>query len=126
MFVVYMEATGEIKRSGGCPDEDIPLQAIFEGEAAISGDGDGQTHYVEDGVVLMRPWYVVSDSTAAVDELLTFTGLPANTTVTIDEETVELITDGVLEISFPIEGAWVLKFSPPFPWLETSCEVIVA
>jgi hypothetical protein len=49
-FIVFV-ASGQILRTGSCPDADLPLQ----GENVIEGVADDATQYVQNGVVVDMP-----------------------------------------------------------------------
>lgn len=46
-FVVYDDGTGEILRSGDCPENMVVLQAFESNEVSMIGFGTPETHYVD-------------------------------------------------------------------------------
>lgn len=53
-YIVYLEATGEIQRTGCCPQEAIPAQAVYSGEVAMEGTANDATEKVVAGKVVAK------------------------------------------------------------------------
>lgn len=94
-------------------------------EAMIpAGDGEGDdTHYVVAGTVVPRPAPppVPSTKSLAKDEVWVPT-LPAGTVVYVNGRN-EGDWEGSIE--FGEVGGYVLRFAPPFPAQEVTCQVTV-
>ena len=54
-FAVYRKATGEIIRTGVCPDDHFALQARGEDEAVIEGAACDLSHHVAQGRIVEKP-----------------------------------------------------------------------
>jgi hypothetical protein len=48
-YIVYDRVTGEIRRTGSCPDEMMPLQSIREDEVSMEGSARDDQSYVKEG-----------------------------------------------------------------------------
>lgn len=53
-FIVYSTATGEILRTGSCPDADVALQAGVD-ESVIEGKANDSTQMIINGEVVSKP-----------------------------------------------------------------------
>ena len=53
-YIIYIGSTGEILRTGTCPDEMMPLQA-HDGEAVMEGKANDETQMVVGGQVVDKP-----------------------------------------------------------------------
>lgn len=115
-FTVYETATGAIRSSGRCHEDDLQLQDFITGTSVIEGASGPDTHYVLDGVITEKIAMPAFDKTAIYVDLsdaATVTGLPNPTTATITgneyalvdgeltqslKATEHLITDGTLRL----------------------------
>lgn len=124
-FVVYLESTGEIVRSGMCAE--VQLQTHHAGERAMVTESlvDGANHYVQAGSIVERPEMALGYSEGAVQAgaAVAFTSVPAGSVVRFAGERV-VVDDGVLEWSSAEPGRYELRFSC-FPYRDAVISVEV-
>ena len=112
------DASGRVVRSGRVPFESwIPRQASADGEQAVAGAVDGDTHWINAGSVEARPM----NPAALQGE--TLTSLPVPCTIYIDG-TAYACTDDTAELSFPYAGTFALQVKA-WPYLDAAFEVTV-
>lgn len=126
-FINYNKITGEIlsveTRPYGFPPETNEIGYLF---FPLATREIYKTHYVLDNVISERPQLSYMDTlTLKVDDFYIFEGIPSNTKIIIKDLITETITDGVFEISFPIQGDFELQLIPPFPYIAKDIKIIV-
>lgn len=110
-FIVFNDQ-GEILRTGSCPGSMFAIQSEA-GENITEGSADDVIQYIDTSLgipsIANKPALGASiDKTEIVangTDLATITGLPDNTTVTVDNTTYE-VTDGELEFSSDVPGTF--------------------
>lgn len=121
-FTIYDPATGEILRSGFCPEFDLEIQ-VQEGEELVLGKSDDRLHFVQDGVIVDRPTFGMPDTLElALGEVQSFP-LPDPCTVTLDGM-AHVVTGGVIEFEGAMPAEFVFRFEQ-WPYLPHSLKVIV-
>ena len=119
-----VSSNGEIGQTGECRNEDFEKQAQ-PGETVMEGAVDGSLYYYNSGVLVARPTtnIAVDKTIATVEELITFTNIPVNTTVNVAGEQIE-INDGVFEFTTTEAGRYVFFFKS-FPYQDFFISVTV-
>lgn len=60
-----------------------------------------------------------------VRKAIKINNLPDNTKVFLDDNEIAIVDDGVLELVIPVDGTYVLKLIPEFPYIEKIINVEV-
>lgn len=110
-FVIY-DATGRILRTGTCMDGDFEKQVIFEEEQVAEGVGHWDTHYVEEGVLKLRP-----DNPSQLEITpagFTLTEVPIPSHIYVGDQEY-YCNDGVAEVELPHPGYYRIRVEPAFP-----------
>lgn len=127
-FVVYDVRTGEILRTGYCPEDAVDLQASGEHEAVIADQDASDTRdYVVDGEIVERPALGPISQTAILaddaDEAV-LTGLPQPCTVRINGEPVT-VGDGHLVFTASVAGTYVVEIDC-WPYQAFRAEIVAS
>jgi hypothetical protein len=130
-FTVFNTETGEILRSGSCPEWDVPLQADPENpnEGVLFTSANDLEHYVVNRRVVARPVLdLPATATLIADGIDTLVLLlPELVKITKRNEgdgaSEEFISDGEpLEISTEVAGKFYLTFEK-FPYKMQEIEI---
>lgn len=118
-FTLYDLATGRFLYQAYAENEDA--LTIPDGEAAVVGEFDGETHYAVAGEAVERPEMpiTVDKTDIASDDIdtATLTGIPAGTKAVIPDVGTVLIDDGELQFTTDVVGNSVIRLSC-FPYLR--------
>ena len=124
-FTVYINNTGEIVRSGY---GDIDIQVSDDGESVVSGESDGSTHYINNGVITNKPTNTttIDKATCLADgiDFITLSSIPDNATILISGQGVNINQSigNSDTITFDLAGEYNLRIES-FPSLDY--EVII-
>ena len=122
-YTVYAAPTGKILRYGECPEDLVQLQAIGPIEQVISIDCDSDiTQYIQDGEVVSRPdpLVIINNSNTSADGVTpcVLSNIPSGSVAKVGGNTVGVIYDGVLELTFDEPGDYIVHLEL-FPYLDT-------
>jgi len=124
-FIVYKDDTGEILRTGVCPENMIAAQAESN-ETAIEGKANDELQYIDTNNVTDK-----LDSTAVINktnmladgiDTTVISNIPIGTMLNI-ENNEYLITDGVFEFTVDLPGNYTVTLTI-IPYLPIVFEVI--
>ena len=119
-----IDATGRVLRTGSCPEDDRPLQAVEPGEVVLPEAAPPGTWHDGTGFAARPSLGLPSARSLAVDEEWV-TGAPAGTAITVDGVPAGTL-DADEPVAFDTSGDYRVEFAPPFPWLDAACLVTVA
>lgn len=130
MVMIAEAATGRLLRKLQTAPENIATNT-FEGEIAVEGDCPLSTHWFDGTGLVERPSCPVPAE--AVPGTVQVTSCPPGAIArVVDVELGDLLAeaapdgDGAIELTFPDPAAYRITVSAPFPWLDSTLEVIVA
>jgi hypothetical protein len=118
-FTTYDPATGEILASHHTQDGVI----IHDDNDQV----DGSRHYVQDGVILLRPELEVAARTVPIglEPVTLAETLPPGTTVEVDGLVVDESGGEPLTFLPDTSGVYDFVLTPPFPWRRARFSVTV-
>lgn len=110
-YTVYDVITGEILRSGACPDDIVSLQAVDESEAVLTVKSNDAANYVD----LSGSDPVIADRIPlphSVDGNV-ISGLPVPVQVRVDGPLMDAfeVPDGEIEFAPPVPGTYTLTLT---------------
>lgn len=116
---------GRILRSGLCEAHMVAAQA-GPGETAHEGEASDALHYLDGGVLSMRPSMSIPPLTVAPMSDWRVPDAPPGTMVAINGAIAGEADQEGVAITFPEAGLWPVDLDPPFPWRRVSVVVTVA
>lgn len=128
-YIVFDMNTGEILRSGQCPDGMHSAQARY-GELAMEGEANEHTQYINtsDYSITQRPEFQIHVSAVNIQadlvDSMSITAVPADTSISVigpvNAECV--ITDGVFQMLCAEPGVYTVRLRK-FPYQDK--EIVV-
>jgi hypothetical protein len=117
-YIVYKESTGEILRTGSCPDDMLSMQA-GAGEIAIEGIAIDTTQYIDIATQLVVDKILIpcsiNKTTMAADgvDSATISNLPNPSLIHIKDEGRWEITDGEFQFTVDTPGVYRITIISP-------------
>jgi len=120
-YIVYNNSTGQILRTGACPDDMVSIQKLSIEEDVIEGEAHDLTQYVIFPSLLVinkeaNPASIDKISiTADGIDTATISDLPNPTDVRINKDKY-VVTDGTFEFTVDTTGTYII-ICDAFPYL---------
>jgi len=117
-YIVYKESTGEILRTGSCPDDMLSIQA-GAGEIAIEGIAKDATQYINTETQAIIDKFPIpcsiNKTTMAADgvDTVIISSLPNPSLIHIKDEGRWEITDGEFQFTVDTPGVYRITISSP-------------
>ena len=120
-MIIYDIITGAVVKNVVCTPDQIRFQ-IQDGQSAIDGIADGETHYVQSGEKIERPTMLVSidQTTISADGVdpTTMSGLPTGAEISVNNIIIGMVDEsGSFIFTTDVPGGYAIRVSL-FPWRD--------